>query len=481
MPSNLCVRSARGRNCVVGALLSSPPAHAELLEPRRLMSSTTTLTEAPYGGDLQVRITGTDGDDQITVGTDSNGALLVTNSADGSVLNYSGVVKTIRVDGGTGNDTVTIDWTVTARTFLYGGDGDDTLVGGRENDYLSGGAGTNTLDGGDGDDVLVTVGGGVTDRLTGGAGDDSFWLDSKRSETISDLEVYEAVTGRVHRIGSFFSRVKDPAARTAMGNVALGATDLADPAVTDSDFVYSNFADYPLFGDGGPLPDDVKQGSVGDCYSMVVLSSVAGLDPNKLRQSVVDLGDGTYAVQFRRSSGRYYVRVDADLPVYSWSADPAGGRGAGGVPVYAGLGEQNALWVALIEKAHAVVRTLAGGYAGLDAGWMREGYGLLGSRSRSFVTADADVLMRTIQVLLGAGRSVTYATNDPAPGTPLLGNHAYSVVGVNTDALGNAVSLRLRNPWGVDGAGNDGNDDGYVTVTAQQALGALAGVCTAVV
>jgi hypothetical protein len=50
---------------------------------------------------------------------------------------------------------------------------------------------------------------------------------------------------------------------------------------------------------------------------------------------------------------------------------------------------------------------------------------------------------------------------------------------VTTDAAGKATALRLRNPWGEDGAGNDSTDDGYVTVTPQQALGALAGVCTA--
>jgi hypothetical protein len=30
---------------------------------------------------------------------------------------------------------------------------------------------------------------------------------------------------------------------------------------------------------------------------------------------------------------------------------------------------------------------------------------------------------------------------------------------------GRPVGVRLRNPWGVDGAGNDGADDGYVDVS----------------
>ena len=91
-------------------------------------------------------------------------------------------------------------------------------------------------------------------------------------------------------------------------------------------------------------------------------------------------------------------------------------------------------------------------------------------------------LMRTIQVLLSASRSVTFGTPDQVPaGTPLLSSHAYTVVGVDTDGAGNPTALRLRNPWGEDGAGNDGLDDGYLTITPQHALGALAGVCTAIV
>jgi hypothetical protein len=319
--------------------------------------------------------------------------------------------------------------------------------------------------------VLVTVGGGVRDRLTGGGGTDSFWLDAKKTESIADLVPAEILAGAVHRVGSFFSRVKDPTAKTALGNVSLAATDLPDPTVSaDYGFTYENFADCPLFGDLGPRPDDVVQGAVGDCYSLVVFSSIAALDPNRLRQSVVDLGDGTFVVQFRKGSGRCFVRIDADLPVYN-----------NGVPAYAALGDQDSLWVALMEKAHAVVRSAAGGYDALNAGWMREMYSLLGSKSKSFWTNSADVLMRTIQVLMGAGRSVTFGTDQVPAGAPLLSNHAYTVVGVITDAAGTATGLRLRNPWGEDGAGSDGSDDGYVTITAQQALDSLAGVCTAIV
>ena len=71
--------------------------------------------------------------------------------------------------------------------------------------------------------------------------------------------------------------------------------------------------------------------------------------------------------------------------------------------------------------------------------------------------------------------------NAPADGAPLLASHAYTVDGINVDATGNPITLRLRNPWGVDGAENDGNNDGYVTVTAQQAYDSMLGVVSATV
>ncbi len=51
-----------------------------------------------------------------------------------------------------------------------------------------------------------------------------------------------------------------------------------------------------------------------------------------------------------------------------------------------------------------------------------------------------------------------------------------------TNASGVATGLVLRNPWGVDGAGNDANpNDGYVTINGTQALGSMIGVVSAYV
>lgn len=53
---------------------------------------------------------------------------------------------------------------------LYGGEGDDLLIGDKGNDYLSGGSGHDYIYGGDGNDILVA--GSGTDYLYGGSGND---------------------------------------------------------------------------------------------------------------------------------------------------------------------------------------------------------------------------------------------------------------------------------------------------------------------
>ena len=91
-----------------------------------------------------------------------------------------------------------------------------------------------------------------------------------------------------------------------------GALNFSDPS-TDGAYTYHSFASNPLFSDAGPRPDDVIQGDVGDCYFLSVLSSVAKVDPMLIKQSIVDLGDGTFAVQFTRDEKQIFIRVDADL------------------------------------------------------------------------------------------------------------------------------------------------------------------------
>ena len=475
---------------------SSSNPIVEPLEGRTLFAGTPlAVAEAAYLGGTQLRVTGTTAADAITVEQTADG--LVVRNTGGWSQTFTGSYKSLRIDAGAGNDSVALAASLAIDAVLYGGAGNDILTGGAGDDRLYGGLGTNTLNAGAGDDVLVTVGGGVNDRATGGAGRDSFWVDLGSKETVTDPSAQEAATGSLHRVNSFTAasnktattpakRVQSPTGKVGRPKKTVKAPkpapanpkdllgqDLVDPVLSSGSMEYAEFAGRPLFADGGPSPDDVSQGGVGDCYFLAVLSSVARVNPTEIRESVVDLGDGTYGVQFTKGGNHVFVRVDNQLARWAGMDDLA----------YAGFGAQGSMWVAVMEKAYAFFRTGAGTYRSLDSGWMSEGYAALGAASASTYSASgASALLNLIKNDLAAGKSVTYAVATPAAGSNLCRFHAYMVDGVVQDASGRPTHLRLRNPWGTDGdAVTDGSNDGYVTVTAQQAYASLLGFTSAAV
>ena len=437
-------------------------AAVESLESRTLLSGgPLTVSQVSLAGGVQLRLGGTPGADQITIQQTPAG-LLATNGAWSQTI--AGTFQSILIDGGAGNDSIVVDPSVRTDCILYGGAGSNTLVGGSGNDTLYAGTGRNVLRAGSGNDVLVGLGSAAA-TLAGGAGHDSFWADANPRQRLANVRADEM--GSVHRVGVFFSgatvvRNRNMEVRT------LALRHLAEPSTTGGN-TYRDFANDPLFGPTGPSPDDVAQGAVGDCFYLAVLSAVAKTDPAKIRQSILDMGDGTYLVQFVRGGSKVFVRVDAQLPVWP-----------DGTPAYAGLGQGQSLWVAIMEKAYAIFHGPGASYASIDGGWMDEAFASMGANPADlYGAANGAGLLSQIQSDLLAGQAVTYGTNVAVSGSSLLDQHAYEVVHVNLDSQGNPVSMLLRNPWGVDGAGNDGTNDGYVTVTAQQAYDSLMGVVSA--
>ena len=99
------------------------------------------------------------------------------NNPDGVAVNAGQWIGVDRIDGFTGNDTITAAG-ATAAQFITGGDGDDFIVGGSGNDSLFGGAGDDRLIGGAGDDYLV-----------GGTGADTFvFANNFGRDVIRDFE-----------------------------------------------------------------------------------------------------------------------------------------------------------------------------------------------------------------------------------------------------------------------------------------------------
>src|SRR5947209_18237412 len=145
------------------------------------LESRTMMTAVPLGVKFShglLTVTGTTGDDQITVshvGTDWT----IANGSEWTMDKIAAVTK-LNVNGKAGNDTITLDSTVTVPATLLGDLGDDTISssggvtsisGGLGNDSLTAGSANTTLSGDAGDDTLV--GGSGDDRLLGGIGNDS--------------------------------------------------------------------------------------------------------------------------------------------------------------------------------------------------------------------------------------------------------------------------------------------------------------------
>jgi Ca2+-binding RTX toxin-like protein len=133
---------------------------------------------------LNLVLTGSPGDDRITVELSADGRYYEIESA--TPLEVGGTICThpekraeallceataiagFEVNTGVGNDTVTLGRAVPVPATIRGGEGDDALTGGAGADKLNGGPGVDELVGRGGDDLLV--GGPGYDTLVGGPG-----------------------------------------------------------------------------------------------------------------------------------------------------------------------------------------------------------------------------------------------------------------------------------------------------------------------
>jgi hypothetical protein len=446
----------------------------QALESRQLMTAVVpnyalTISEVAWNGGTQLKIAGTKWADNISV-TQTVDGIIVTNTGGWTSTTFTGTYKNIWINAGAGNDKITVDSSVTNNTYLYGSDGNDTINGGAGSDNIYGGNGNDSLSGNAGDDTLVSLGGGVYDKLTGGEGLDSFWLDNNaKTESVTDLSTDETTDRALHAIGNFRRLVG--LGYNVLPSKELNSARLRDPKQTNASYTFAPFSNRPLFSDAGPSIEDVKQGAAGDCYYLAALASVAKTNATIIRNSVVDLGDGTYAVRFFSGNSQQYVRVDNDPATSPYDRSR---------PAYAKLGADNSMWVAVMEKAFCYFRANKGTYSSIESGLMDESFRTMGLKTTTTNKAtDATTNLQNIKALLDAGQAVTTAIYGFPEGLNLVSYHAYTVDAVITNDDG-SLSIRLRNPWGVDNyTSTDGANDGYVTLTATQAFSAMPFVMSA--
>jgi Effector protein/RTX calcium-binding nonapeptide repeat (4 copies) len=163
---------------LTGVLLAPPVAAAQALPKTPgvlfLPEATTTLNTPRV-------IFGTAGPDIITIGQNVDGSLTVTVNQRPQTVAATDVPRLV-IDGGAGNDVITVDADVSAGVTIFGGAGNDLIDDqGSGSAFIDGGPGSDTINGGSGYDLLF--GGAGNDRLTlrgssglmaGGPGSDTY-------------------------------------------------------------------------------------------------------------------------------------------------------------------------------------------------------------------------------------------------------------------------------------------------------------------
>lgn len=122
---------------------------------------------------------------------------------------------------------------------------------------------------------------------------------------------------------------------------------LADPFGKPCVDRFESVADQPLF-EHKPTIRDVSQGLLGDCYFLSTLINVVSKNPDAIRNMMKDNHDGTVTVRFcDPDGGHFYVTVEKSIPKRTYV-----GKSKKINPYSRG-----ALWVKMMEKAYAAVRT----------------------------------------------------------------------------------------------------------------------------
>ncbi|AFY32946.1 SdiA-regulated domain-containing protein [Calothrix sp. PCC 7507] len=209
-------------------------------------------------------------DDTVFVG--SNSDVSTGDGNDQVLVGVNGPASNTSVDGGAGNDDLTIveanginnifgavgsdtlQVVEGSRQNLFGGSGNDTLISSGSNNRLYGGSGddklfSNTndyLSGGDGDDVLF-AGKAGGNRLTGGAGIDQFWVANGSLPTAKNIVTDFTLGTDVIGLGgiSGVSKFSDLTLLQQGGDTLLkiGNTEVASLlGITSSSLIASNFA-----------------------------------------------------------------------------------------------------------------------------------------------------------------------------------------------------------------------------------------------
>lgn len=200
----------------------------------------------------------------------------------------------------------------------------------------------------------------------------------------------------------------------------------------------------PLFDPGPPGvgASEVLQGQVGDCTLVSPIADIARMHPEHWKKSIVDKGNGTYAVTLYEGQPPHPVQVVVDnkMPM------------SNGKLLYARVPKSKVIWALLVEKAVAKLR---GSYALLPGHTPGQMATLTGWHCSSIPSSTpADELFATITTAVQQHKIAVTSTQDDKHFDALpkdlrqgLGAwHEVSVLAAFVRKDGPVVMI--RNPWG---------------------------------
>jgi hypothetical protein len=308
-------------------------------------------------------------------------------------------------------------------------------------------------------------------------------LELEEAQKVVEILVEDGVTygerrGFMVGVGSTFNFEPDVIAYIEdFKKNELKSLLVADPMIEgsglpDPAFMAGHFGDYkPVLGElevDGYSPNDVIQGTAGDCYYMASLSAIAQLRPDLLNERVKKNADGTFTFTlFQDVNGRrepQELTIDADLPF---------GRveSMKGKQLYATATDDRELWPALFEKAYA---QLKGGYEAIGRGGELEDAlaTLLGvpveRRNAEGLTEES--LVAWVDEKIAGEKPIVAATNKEGMTKMNIlydARHALTVLG--TELQNGELRIVLRNPYGV-GPGGDTEHNGVFSVSPGEFL-----------
>jgi Ca2+-binding RTX toxin-like protein len=402
-----------------------------------------------------VTISGTAGDDAITVNTLSNGAISVAGTAASARIFHAETSDQLVINGGTGDDVIDASGLPAGHISLTlnGGAGTDRLIGSQDNDFVNGGTGDDVALLGAGNDVFVWNPGDGNDTVEGQAGLDGLIFNGANVNENIDIS---ANGGRAH-----FSR--------DVANVTMdlnGVEGIKFEALGGADHIVINdVSGTDLVGAGVAVDLEGAVGSgVGDgAVDSVTVNDAAGNDVITVNK----LSNGAISVAGTAASVRIFHAEATDQLVVN--------GGAGGDTINASALPAGA--IALTLDGGAGNDTLIGG-PGNDV--LIGGAGLDhlsgGAGQDTFVFTGAS--LAALDTGTGANRDVIQDFNGDILDLHLIdadvnnvGDQAFSFIGTNAFTAAGQVHFFT------DGAGNtivEGNVDNNLGADFQIELHAFA-------